>query len=38
MSYIRGACGLPRWDGDGYVNVYDNFGMGTTKKTGLVIW
>jgi len=41
MSYIRGACGLSRWDGESNVNVYDNFVMGTTTKgidCGVVEW
>jgi len=41
MSYIRGACGLSRWDGESNVNVYENFGMGATAKgvdCGVVEW
>ncbi len=28
MSYLRGACGVRRWDGEGNKSVYERCGMG----------
>ncbi len=32
MSYMRGACGASRWDGESNESVYEPFGMGVTEK------
>ncbi len=38
MSYIRGACGVSVWDGDGNESVYERFGMGATAKGVSEAW
>ncbi len=32
MSYIRGACGVSRWDKESNENMYERFCMGVTAK------
>ncbi len=32
MSYIKGTCGVSRWDGESYESMYDRFGTGVTVK------
>ncbi len=29
MSYLRGACGVTRWDGEGNESVYEGCGKGS---------
>ncbi len=29
MSYLRGACGVTRWEGESNESVYERCGMGT---------
>lgn len=31
-SYVRGACGVSRWDGGSNENVYQDSGMGVTVE------
>ncbi len=41
MCYLRGACGVTRWDGESYENVHERCGMGTHAngvKCGVVEW
>ncbi len=41
MSYLRGACGVSRWDGLSNVNVYERCGMrerGSGVGCGVVEW
>ncbi len=41
MSYLRGACGVSRWDGLSYANVYERCGMrerGSGVGCGVVEW
>ncbi len=32
MSYIRGVCGISRWDLENNKNVYETFGMSAAAK------
>ncbi len=34
MSYLRGACGLTRWDGESNEIVYEKCGMGSQVNGG----
>ncbi len=41
MSYLRGACGVTRWDGKSNENVYERCGMGSRTNgvnCGVVEW
>ncbi len=41
MSYLRGACGVTRWDGESNESVYERCGMGSQAngvKCGVVKW
>ena len=41
MSYLRGACGVTRWDGESNENVYERCGMGERAngvRCGVVEW
>ncbi len=41
MSYLSGACGVSRWDGESNETVYEEFGVGVTAKgveCGVVEW
>ncbi len=41
MSYMRGACGVSRWDGDSNEDMYERFGMSKTvvgMDCGMVEW
>ncbi len=37
LSYIKGACGISRWDLESNENVYESFGMIATMK-GSQLW
>ena len=41
MSYVRGACGVTRWEGESNESVYERCGMGPCAdgvKCGVVEW
>ncbi len=41
MSYLRGACGVTRWDGESNESVYERCGMGSQANgvnCGVVEW
>ncbi len=41
MSYLRGACGVTRWDGESNDSVYERCGMGSQANgahCGVVEW
>ena len=32
VSYLRGACGVTRWDGENNESIYERCGMGNQAK------
>ncbi len=41
MRYLRGACGVTRWDGESNESVYERCGMGSQAnevQCGVVEW
>ncbi len=38
MSYLRGACGVTRWDGESNESVCGRCGMGSQANCGVVEW
>ncbi len=41
MSYLRGACGMTRWEGESNEHVYERFCLGVCSsrvKYGMVEW
>ncbi len=41
MSYLRGACGMTRWDGESNESMYERYGMGSRGNGvnyGVVEW